>query len=185
MSSEAGTPRQAAGAPGPGAERAGALVDEAEELLAPVVPPGAWPTANVIERFLAGDALGRVLSLYDRAMALEPDEAALPWNLASALRRLGLHDLALTYVTRAIAAAERTGDLDLAGPDAHLALAEIAVDAGRPDLAALAIARARQLGGGRGVLADRLLDVIRTADADVIERLQLAAELVRAEQREA
>jgi len=133
----------------------------------------------VIEGFLVGDALGRVLSLYDRAMAFEPDEAALPWNLGSALRRLGLHDLALAYVTRAITAAERSGDPGLAGSDAHLAFAEVAVDAGRPDLAAIALARARQLGAGRGVLADRLLDAIRTAD-DAIETLQLAAELVGA-----
>jgi len=160
------------------------LVYEADELLAAAVPPGAWPNADVIDRFLAGDALGRVLSLYDRAMALEPDEAALPWNLASTLRRLGLNDLALSYVTRAITVAERIGDPELAGPDAHLAFAEIAVDAGRPDLAGIGIARARQLGGGHGVLADRLLDAIRRADGDAVETMRLAAELVRVERPE-
>jgi len=40
--------------------------------------------------------------LYSRAMRLDPDEAAYPWNLASVLNRLGLNDLSLGFMMRAI-----------------------------------------------------------------------------------
>ena len=82
-------------------ERAALLVREADEFMADVLRPGRWPQRRTIERFLDGDRLDRVLALYREAMRLDPLEPAYPWNLASALRRLGLNDLALSFVERA------------------------------------------------------------------------------------
>jgi hypothetical protein len=73
---------------------------------------------------------------------LSPPNRRTPWNLASTLDSLGLSPLALGYMARAIQAAEETGDDKWAGADAHLALAEIALRAGEPDLAVTALASA-------------------------------------------
>ena len=121
---------------------AGKLVDDADALVDEVLSPGRWPQQKTVDRFLKGDRLERVLSLYERAMRLDPGEPAYPWNLASTLDRLGLSDLALGYMARAIQVAEETGDDEWAGADAHLALAEIALRAGETDLALTALASA-------------------------------------------
>jgi uncharacterized protein GlcG (DUF336 family) len=66
-------------------------------------------------------------------------------NLASSLDRLGLPDLALAYMRRAIRVAEEVGDDEWAGAAAHLALADIAIRSGDLDIAGLAIDQARRL----------------------------------------
>jgi tetratricopeptide (TPR) repeat protein len=86
-----------------------------------------------------------VLSLYDKAMDSDPAEPAYPWNLASSLDRLGVSDLAVAYMRRAIRVAEETGDEEWSGADAYLALADIALRAGDSEIAALAIDNARHL----------------------------------------
>lgn len=162
-------------------EKARKLVHEANALIAEVLTTGRWPQARTVERFLEGDRLERVLSLYSRAMFADPEEVAYPWNLASTLKRLGLNDLALGFISRAIHIAERTGDEGWLGPDVHLAMAEIAVDAGEPDVALTALARAQELAAGDGVDKDviRLLDEIRETSRDPNPQASLAASLER------
>jgi tetratricopeptide (TPR) repeat protein len=121
---------------------AGKLVDDADALVHEVLSTGRWPQQKTVDRLLKGDRLERVLSLYERAMRLDPGEPAYPWNLASTLDRLGLSDLALGYMVRAIQVAEETGDDEWAGADAHVALAEIALRTGETDLALTALASA-------------------------------------------
>jgi hypothetical protein len=70
------------------------LGDEADEFLGEYVAPGRWPQAKTVERFLGDGGLERLLSLYGQAMARDPGEPAYPWNLSSALRRLGQLELA-------------------------------------------------------------------------------------------
>jgi hypothetical protein len=65
------------------------------------------------------------------------------------LRRIGQNELALEFLTRAIQIGATAGEEDFSGPDAFLALAEAALDAGEHDLALVAIARARDLGEDR------------------------------------
>jgi tetratricopeptide (TPR) repeat protein len=77
-------------------------------------------------------------------MRLDADEPAYPWNLASAMNRLGFNDLALGFLSRAIHLAEQRGESEWSGPDAQLALAEVAMDAGEYDLALTALAHARE-----------------------------------------
>jgi tetratricopeptide (TPR) repeat protein len=162
-------------------ERAQELVDEASALIAEVLAPGRWPQARTVERFLEGDRLERVLSLYARAMAADPDEVSYPWNLASTLNRLGLNGLALGFIARAIHLAERGGDEEWSGSAVYLAMAEIAVDAGEPDVALTALARAREMETGAGVDDDvaRLLDEIRKSSRDSNPQGSLAASLQR------
>jgi hypothetical protein len=74
---------------------AGRLIDDADALVDEVLSTGRWPQEKTVDRFLKGDCLERVLSLYERAMRLDPGEPAYPWNLASTLDRLGLSNLAL------------------------------------------------------------------------------------------
>lgn len=162
-------------------DRAQALVDEASELIAEVLSPRRWPQARTVDRFLEGDRLERVLSLYARAMAADPDEAAYPWNLASTLNRLGLNDLALGFIARAIHLAERAGDEDWSGSDVYMAMAEIAVDAGEPDVALTALARAQEMETGAGDEENvvRLLNEIRVVSRDSNPQASLAASLQR------
>ncbi len=142
MNNEANT-REPAGVDPEAAAKAEALVGEADELLADAFAPGRWPEAEAAERFLSEGKLDRVLALYGQAMRLDPSEPAYPWNLASAMNRLGLSDLALGFITRAIHLAAEKGEREWSGPDAQLALAEVAIDAGEYDLALTALAHAR------------------------------------------
>jgi tetratricopeptide (TPR) repeat protein len=91
------------------------LVNEADRLVFDILKPGRWPQRRTVERFLGDDRLERVLLLYLRAMRLDPDEAAYPWNLASVLNRLGLNDLSLGFMTRAIHAVPRTESVTKTG----------------------------------------------------------------------
>jgi tetratricopeptide (TPR) repeat protein len=141
MSNEANT-RGREGADLEAVAKAGALVGEADELLADALASGQWPDAETVDRFLSEGKLDRVLALYGQAIRLDSKEPAYPWNLASALNRLGVNDLALGFITRAIHLAEANGETEWSGPDAHLALAEIAIDAGEYDLALTALAHA-------------------------------------------
>jgi hypothetical protein len=120
-------------------------VDAAEEILGRYLKPGRWVTKPSRARFLGSGELQHVLALYEHAMALDPEEPAYPWNLASALDRLGLHDLALVYVQRALRVATAAGDEEWADGNAHLAWADIALNAGEKDVALVAIERARSL----------------------------------------
>ena len=135
-----------ADAPEPSAEDAAAeLVREADRLVFDVLRPGRWPQRRTVERFLVGDRLERVLALYREAMELDPAEPAYPWNLASVLNRLGLHELALSFIERAIRVAQDVGDREWADANAHLAWAEIALNAQQYDVALVALARAKEL----------------------------------------
>ncbi len=121
------------------------LVEQADEIFGRYLQPGQWPTARTARRFLTDGDLEHVLGLYMQAMESDPEEAAYPWNLAAALDRLRLSDLALVFIRRAIRVAGETGDREWAGADALLALADIAMNAGRRDTAKEAIQQARTL----------------------------------------
>ncbi len=116
-------------------------------------------------------------------MLADPDEVAYPWNLASTLNRLGLNDLALGFIARAIHLAERMRDEEWSGPDVYVAMAEIAVDAGETDVALTALARAQEMETAAGVGVDRdvarLLDEIRETSQDPNPQASLAASLER------
>ena len=143
-----GKPKVAAGAGAPSASveaRAAELVRKADELVYAVLRPGRWPRRRTVERFLEGDRLERVLALYREAMVLDASEPAYPWNLASTLNRVGLHELALAFVERAIRVAQDVGDDEWADANAHLAWAEIALNARQYDVALVALARAKEL----------------------------------------
>jgi hypothetical protein len=141
MSNEANTPERE-GADLEAVAKAEALVGEADELLADALASGQWPDAETVDRFLSEGKLDRVLALYGQAIRLDSKEPAYPWNLASALNRLGVNDLALGFITRAIHLAEANGETEWSGPDAQLAFAEVAIDAGEYDLALTALAHA-------------------------------------------
>lgn len=130
-------------------QAADALVDEADQLVGEFLESGRWPQAKTVQRFLADGRLERLLSLYGHAMTLDPTEPAYPWNLSSILRRLGQLELAHAFLTRAIHTSHDQGEPEYSGPDAYLALAEIAMDMGDRDQALLAIARAREPGRTR------------------------------------
>jgi len=119
--------------------------DAAEIILGRYLKPGHWPARAARLRFTQSGQLEHVLSLYEKAMATDPREPAYPWNLAAALDRLGLHDLALVYVQRALRVATEVGDKEWADAHAHLAWADIALNAGQPDIALIAIEHARSL----------------------------------------
>jgi tetratricopeptide (TPR) repeat protein len=164
------------------AGEAGKLVDDADVLVAEVLSPGRWPQQKTVDGFLKGDRLERVLSLYERAMRLDPGEPAYPWNLASTLDRLGLSALALGYMARAIQVAEETGDDEWAGADAHVALAEIALRAGETDRALTALASALDSepeDPGVRRAASSLLEGISEATGMPRPHLALAARLER------
>jgi tetratricopeptide (TPR) repeat protein len=129
-------------------EDAAKLAEQAEGILSRYLRPASWASARVARQFRESGDLEIVLSLYAQAMADDPREPAYPWNLASSLDRLQLSDLALIFLRRAIRIAEETGDDDWAGADVHLAWADIAIRAGEPELAEIAIKRAREIDPG-------------------------------------
>lgn len=176
MSNEANTP-EPVDADREAAAKAEALVGEADELLADALGTGQWPETEVAERFLSQGSLDRVLALYGQAMRLDASEPAYPWNLASAMNRLGLNDLALGFLTRAIHLAEQRGEHEWSGPDAQLALAEVAIDAGEYDLAltALAHARADDDRNGREAQIGELLKEVRSERRDPQPQVSLAS----------
>ncbi len=176
MTNEANT-REPVGADPAAAAKAEALVAEADELLTDAFAPGHWPQAEACERFLSQGKLDRVVALYGQAMRLDPGEPAYPWNLASAMNRLGLNDLALGFMTRAIHLAAERGEREWSGPDAQLALAEVAIDAGEYDLALTALAHARaedDPGKRRDQIAD-LLGEVRSVQRDPQPQASLAS----------
>jgi tetratricopeptide (TPR) repeat protein len=132
-------------------EEAAHLAEQAEEILGGYLQPGRLPTARVAHRFLRSGDLERVLGLYVQAMEGDPLEPAYPWNLASSLDRLRLPDLALLFIRRAIRVAREAGDLEWAGADANLALADIAIRAGEPETAEIAIDQAHRIDPGAPV----------------------------------
>jgi hypothetical protein len=103
------------------------------------------PSRATARRFVDEGHLERVLGLYLRAMGDEPNEASYPWNLASSLDRLYLSDLALPFIGRAVRMAQRQGDDDWGGADAHVAWAEVAMNADQPELAAVLLEKARSM----------------------------------------
>lgn len=176
MSREANT-RGPVGVGPEAAAEAEQLVGEADELLGDALAPGRWPEAEIAESFLSAGKLDRVLALYGQAMRLDPSEPAYPWNLASAVNRLGLNDLALGFLARAIHLAEEVGESEWSGPDAQLALAEVAIDAGEYDLAltALAHARAEDEPSKRTDQIGDLLGEVRSVQRDPQPQASLAA----------
>jgi len=175
MSNAANTQEPEGAGPAAAAE-AQRLVGEADELLAAALPPGQWPSSEASERFLAEGNLDQVLALYGRAMRLDSEEPAYPWNLASAVNRLGLNDLAFGFMARAIHLADAGGEGEWSGPDAYLALAEVALDADEIDstLTALAHARALDEGNGREAEIRDLLQQIRDRQHDPQPQASLA-----------
>jgi hypothetical protein len=173
----AGNTREPEGAEPAAAARAEQLVGEADELLIDAFGPGEWPEAQAIERFFSEGKLDRVLALYGQAMRLDASEPAYPWNLGSAMNRLGLNDLALGFLARAIHLAEQRGESEWSGPDAQLALAEVAIDAGEYDLAltALAHARADDQQNGREAQIGDLLKEVRNEQDDPHPQASLAS----------
>jgi len=176
MNNEANTPEPEGAGP-EAVAKADQLVGEADELLAKALGPGEWPEAETAERFLSEGKLDRVLALYGQAIRLDPVEPAYPWNLGSALNRLGLNDLALGFIARAIYLAAASGEDEWSGADAQLALAEVAIDAGEYDLAltALAHARADDATNGRGNHINALLKEVRSEQDDPQPQVSLAS----------
>ncbi|HSZ13836.1 MAG TPA: hypothetical protein VK790_07360 [Solirubrobacteraceae bacterium] len=125
-------------------EGAAQLVERAEEILGRYLSR-AWPTTSVARTFRESGDLEVVLGLYATAMADDPEEPAYPWNLASALDRLQLSDLALIFLRRAIRVAEEIGDDEWGGVDAYLAWADVAMRAAEPEVAEIAIEKARDI----------------------------------------
>jgi tetratricopeptide (TPR) repeat protein len=186
MTNEANT-RRPEGADREAVDKAAALVGDADALLGDAFGPGEWPEADSVDRFLSEGKLDRVLSLslslslYGQAMRLDSNEPAYPWNLGSAMNRLGLNDLALGFLTRAIHLSEQRGEDQWSGPDAQLAVAEVAIDAGEYDLAltALAHARADDQGNGREAQIGDLLKEVRSERGDPQPQVSLASLLER------
>jgi tetratricopeptide (TPR) repeat protein len=121
------------------------LVSGAERAIGELLAPDEWTDEPTARRIAATENFERALTQYVRAMALAPDEPAYPWNLSYLLNRLGQHDLATTFLLRAIKIATEHGDDDWADADAHLALADSALRAGQDTIALLAIRRAVEL----------------------------------------
>jgi hypothetical protein len=119
--------------------------EEADRILGRFLRPGQSPTHVAAGRFISGGQLERVLALYSEAMRQQPLEASYPWKLASSLDRLGLPDLALPFIGRAVRMAEAQGDDGFGGADAHVAWAEIAINADQPELAGVLLKKARSL----------------------------------------
>lgn len=160
--------------------KAADLASEADRLIGELLKPGRWPQSRTIAKFLESDRLPKVLMLYQAAMSLDPEEAAYPWNLASSLSRLGLYSLALAYVEEAIRMAGETGDAEWADAHAHLAWADIAIRARQFDVALVALARARRLGGTQERVHEqvrRLLEEVRKARGSDKAAERLAKEL--------
>jgi tetratricopeptide (TPR) repeat protein len=120
-------------------------VEEADRILGDFMKPGRMPTRAVATRFVADGHLERVLGLYGQAMRKDPEEASYPWNLASSLDRLGLSDLALPFIGRAVRLAGARGDTEFGGADAYVAWAEVAMNADQPELALVLLQKARAI----------------------------------------
>lgn len=180
MTNEANT-RRPEGADREAVDKAAALVGDADALLGDAFGPGEWPEADAVDRFLSEGKLDRVLALYGQAMRLDAGEPAYPWNLGSAMNRLGLNDLALGFLTRAIHLSDQRGESQWSGPDAQLAVAEVAIDAGEYDLAltTLAHARADDEGNGREAQIGDLLKEVRSERDDPQPQVSLASLLER------
>lgn len=119
------------------------LVNQARDLADWLLPPDRWePKKRDLREFLRHGGFEEFLHLYMTAIALDPEEPSYPWNLASALRRLGRPELALAFVGHAIAIGERQQDPDRSGPDEYLVWAETAAHARQQDVAFLALATA-------------------------------------------
>ena len=180
MTNEANT-RKPEGADREAVDKAAALVGDADALLGDAFGPGEWPEADAVDRFLSEGKLDRVLALYGQAMRLDAGEPAYPWNLGSAMNRLGLNDLALGFLSRAIHLSDQRGEGQWSGPDAQLAVAEVAIDAGEYDLAltTLAHARADDDGNGREAQIGDLLKQVRSERDDPQPQVSLASLLER------
>ena len=123
--------------------RARALVNKADELLAGILEPTSWqPDSRRRAAFINSEDFDRILGLYIRAMDLDALEPAYPWNLGSALNRLGRPDLALAFIGRAVKTAEKVGDDDWADADGYLLWAETAINAGQDEIAFVVIMKA-------------------------------------------
>jgi Flp pilus assembly protein TadD len=125
--------------------RAAELVSRAESAIAAVLAPDEWADAQTARHITTTDNFEAAFLQYLRAMELAPDEPAYHWNLSYLLNRLGQHDLATTFLMRAIQVAQEVGDDEWADADAHLALADTAIRSGRDTIALLAIRRAVEL----------------------------------------
>ena len=112
-------------------------------------------------------------------MRLDPEEAAYPWNLGTTLNRLGLNDLALGFIGRAIHLAEQAGDEEWSDSSAYLGMAEIAIDAGAPDTALAALARALELDGESDKAhVERLFRGVRELSDDPSPQVSLTIRLL-------
>jgi tetratricopeptide (TPR) repeat protein len=127
------------------AEGAPELVQEAETLISAVLHPGRWPQRQTVQKFMEDDRLQKVLSLYTAAMELDPNEPSYPWNLASTLRRLGLNDLALAFIERALRVGMKVEPEEWDTPGTYLAWADAAIEAGQYDVALIPIAHAMKM----------------------------------------
>lgn len=114
-----------------------------------------------MERFLEGNRLEKVLALYSTAMELDPKEPSYPWNLASTLGRLGLNDLALVFIERALRVGREVDpdEWDTAGN--YLAWADTAVAAGQYDVALIPIAHALRANGSDPALVESVRQLVR------------------------
>jgi tetratricopeptide (TPR) repeat protein len=130
---------------GSSVEAAAQTAERAEAILGRYLPPASWANARLARRFRESGDLETVLSLYAQAMADDPQEPAYPWNLGSSLDRLQLSDLALVFLRRAIRIGEESGDREWAGTGVYLAWADVAIRAGEPELAELAVEKAREI----------------------------------------
>jgi len=160
---------------------AGALVDEADQLLTEALK-SAEGEAGSAEGSLPVGMLERVLALDGAAIRLDPEEPAYPWNLGSALSRLGFSELAMGFLARAIRLSAEGGEQDWCGPAARLALAEVALDAASYEIALVALAQAKASDVER--LHDReiaeLLDELSREQGDSLPQpwlLQLLSQL--------
>jgi tetratricopeptide (TPR) repeat protein len=127
------------------APTAATRVAEADELLAQILSTSRAPNRRAVDRFLNAGNLERVLALYSQAIRDEPLEPAYPWNLATSLDRLGLSDLALPFIARAVRTADSEGDDEFGGAPGHIAWAEVAINADQPELAQAVLKQARAL----------------------------------------
>jgi hypothetical protein len=143
----ASTPKPAETDPASAAERTRAAdaVEEADRILWQYTKPGRLPSRADARRFVDDGHLERVLALYVRAMRDDPGEPSYPWNLASSLDRLYLSDLALPFIGRAVRTAHAERDEDFGGAAAHVAWAEVAMNADQPELASLLLDKAREM----------------------------------------
>lgn len=123
-------------------KRAESFARHAEKVISEVLGAGRWPRSQTVEKFIESGRLEKVLILYTAAIELDPDEPAYPWNLASTLRRLGLNDLALAFIERAVRVGRRIDPAEWATPGTYLAWADVAIDAEQYEVALIPIARA-------------------------------------------